>query len=125
MAGGVANLKPAWSPGQSGNRSGKPGGWRGASREIKKLLGENCEKAIHGIVRLAFGQDTPPAVKLGALTELLNRGIGKPPTELELSVRPAAPALDLSRLSDEEIAHLERLTTKALPPATDEEVDLP
>lgn len=120
---GTPALK-AWVPGQSGNGWGRPSGWQGASKFLKSICGEHMEKALTALLRMAFDPDTPPAVKLAAIVHALDRGLGKPPTEVMLQVGPARAAqIDLRRLTDEELEQYLALAKKALVLDDDKTID--
>lgn len=107
----------------------KPGERRGGRQkgtpnktvpEIRQLARSHCAEAIEGIIRLAKVGDTD-AVKLAAMKELLDRGLGKA-TQLLGQDDEAAP---LFRVSNEPIsteAWQEKYSPSA---ANDQPVDPP
>jgi len=54
---------------------------------------------------------SPPAARIGAANAILDKGYGKPWQAVDLEGR-ATDEHDLSRLTDEELADLERLLAK-------------
>ena len=59
----------------------------------------------------------PPAARISAATTLLDRGYGKPTQTVDVTSITAT--LDLSKLSDAELAQLEALVSLAAGPAID------
>lgn len=97
------------------NRSGrKPGVPNKATQSLKALAQQYTEEAVEGLVSLARAMLTPAAVKVSAWREVIDRGHGKPKEfhDITLTEKP-----DLSKLTDQELAVLEQLVTKATPPS--------
>jgi len=69
-------LKP-WPKGVSGNPNGRPK----ASQRLKEQAEKELDKAFKELVKLTKSKDE--RVKLNAITEIINRGAGKPPTVVE------------------------------------------
>ena|SRR5438132_11835405 len=68
----LANLRPAWSPGQSGNPSGK-------AKALADMEGKARQHVDKALKTLAAGLDDDDArVRMAAATALLDRGFGKP-----------------------------------------------
>lgn len=69
---GLANLRPHWKPGQSGNPSGRPKG----PIDIAALAREHGPRCIQVAAELL--EDADPRIRLAALVALLDRGFGRP-----------------------------------------------
>ena len=70
----LANLRPRWQPGQSGNPSGKPQ----SLIEITKLARALSPAAIAKLNEILHDPETPPRDQVAAARELLDRGLGRP-----------------------------------------------
>ena len=70
----LANLRPRWRPGQSGNPSGKPQ----SLVEITKLARSLSPAAIAKLNEILHDPETPPRDQVAAARELLDRGLGRP-----------------------------------------------
>jgi hypothetical protein len=62
-----------WLPGQSGNPQGRVA----ILNDIKALCRENTREAFETVLGVMRDKKTPPATKLAAAQEVLNRGHGK------------------------------------------------
>lgn len=117
----------AWKPGESGNRSGRPKGQRDAAKAIARRIQADTRDgaelvdfalailrhnptnaaectAVHGLAEVTLRD------KRWAMDWLTDRGFGKPIQPLDLVDEPEAVApLDLSNVSDEDLAVLERV----------------
>jgi hypothetical protein len=70
---GLANLRPRWKPGESGN----PAGRKPALVDIAALARVHGPRCIEVAAELL--EDADPRIRLAALVALLDRGFGKPP----------------------------------------------
>lgn len=98
VAASLANLIP-------GKGRGRPKGWKGVAAELRSRYGEGCEKLLDAIETLANDPETPPAVKLGALQELMSRGVGRPVQHTELEVALAEPETDEPEVDYDAMPH--------------------
>lgn len=80
------HLRPPWQPGQSGNPRGRPN-TSGLIRAIRKRYGANAEKLLEALAEIAFGRKVPPASRVAALRELLNRGWGTPVESVQIDLQ--------------------------------------
>ena len=69
--------------GQSPNPGGRPKG----EAEVRALAQAHGPEAIHGLIRIARSPKTQAAVKVSAWRELLDRGYGRAPQSLDVTVR--------------------------------------
>src|ERR1700733_652639 len=103
----------SFRPGVSGNPGGRPK--RPATIEARqvvvdaKALARQCApEAIATLKAIMLSDRVPPAARIGAAAVLLDRGYGKARQEVEIR-KP-----NLTRLTDEELDELERLTELVL-----------
>jgi hypothetical protein len=68
-----------WLPGQSGNPAGRPKMPK-TVREVRDLARQFTPGAIETLVRVHKNPKSPPAARVAAATELLNRGWGRAPS---------------------------------------------
>ena len=110
-----SGLVPAWRPGQSGNPVGRPKGFAGLARDIRKRTNDGRE-----LVDFALETFRNDKLKLSerwaAHGWLSDRGFGKPLTMIDLQgeLGPAAPMLggiDPSKLDPAHLAQLEAILT--------------
>ena len=73
-AASLANLKPGWKPGQSGNPSGMPK----SLVEITRLAREKSPAAIERLYSIMMNDAAPYRDQPWAAVALLDRGLGKP-----------------------------------------------
>jgi len=102
----------SWKPGFCPNPGGRPKEWA----NIRDLAREMTEKAIHTLVSVMDGRESPPNARVAAAVALLDRGWGRPPSMLEFSATEKenqSSSWDLSKLTDKELVTMERLTEKA------------
>ena len=101
----------SWKPGFCPNPGGRPK----LLANVRDLAREMTEKAIHTLVSVMDGRQSPPNARVAAAVALLDRGWGRPPSMLEVSAmegEPSSTALDYSKLTDKELHDLERLIVK-------------
>lgn len=83
--GNVANLRPPWKPGESGNPGGRPAGIRAKTRE---LIGESGEVALEilrcAMLRQPYQGKKVTKEQMMAAERLLDRGFGKPVVQTEV-----------------------------------------
>jgi hypothetical protein len=72
-----------FKPGQSGNPGGRSKAYAALSRYIRAHTKDGEELADH-LLLIARDASAEPGVRLRALTELLDRGIGKAPQTIDL-----------------------------------------
>ena len=77
--------RPSWQfkPGQSGNPGGRPKG----EAEVRALAQAHGPAAIRGLIEIATSPTTQAAVKVAAWRELLDRGYGRAPQSLDVTVK--------------------------------------
>jgi hypothetical protein len=107
-----------WIKGRSGNPSGRPPGQGNLAKKIRAKFGEDLRRLVDMAEDMLEDPATPAAVKKGVIEMLMDRAVGKPMTQLELTATlapapPTEPAIDFSKLSVEELEDLERLMLKA------------
>ena len=109
-----------WLPGISGNPGGRPR----VVAEITELAREHSRAALSALVEIATDKEQPGAARVAAATALLDRGYGRPPSSLDISLAKAEPdAPDLSLYTLEELQaftaiHEAAATRRALPSGT-------
>jgi len=112
------NLSP-WTPGQSGNPSGRPRGTRDLAGYVLETT-DGGKELVDALVCIARGftpnvpaqkgsrprkdQQVRPADQLKAIEMLLDRGFGRPPQQLD--VAHSVSGRPLEHLSDETLRQL-------------------
>lgn len=91
--------------------SGNPGGRPKVIAEVRELAREQTSRAIAALVGV-MEQGQSEAARVSAAQILLDRAWGKSSQTLEHHVR--REQLDLSKLTDEELAVMERIYERAL-----------
>ena len=92
--------KGCFRPGQSGNPGGRPA----VSAEIRVLARERTPEAINILTEIMRDPKAPPAARVAACRELLDRGYGRPESSLNAKIETHSEQLDFSLLSPEERA---------------------
>ena len=98
-----------WVPGVSGNPAGKPPN----SIQLSKLLVDSIPGAAKLLIDMVNNKKLSPKLRLDAMKELFDRGIGKPHQTTDLKVEGQIPAVLTGELSDDDIDSME---TAARPP---------
>ena len=102
--------RTSWKPGFCPNPGGRPK----QLAHVRDLAREKTEKAIHTLVSVMDGRQSPPNARVAAAVALLDRGWGRPPQAMELSEgKSSSTGPDYSKLTDKELDDLERLLEKA------------
>lgn len=111
----LANLAPAWPKGQSGNKGGRPKGFKGLAREIQERTGDGRDlvefalKVFKGEPLVEGGPTPKLELRWQALEWLSDRGFGKPVQSIDLNVSEGGPThMDLRQATPEELAVLEK-----------------
>lgn len=90
---GAGRVNPRlWRKGQSGN----PGGRRRVDPAVRKLAIGHSIEAIETMVEVMRNRKAGPSVRLAAAVAILDRGHGRPPSELDLRVKETPPLRGLS-----------------------------
>ena len=106
----LANLKPKWAKGQSGNLAGRPP----IPRDVVAAAQAKSLEAITTLVDIREDPEVPPGVRMSACKVLLDRAWGKPHRVAVAVEAPDSASLDFNALSVEELAMLESLLSKAM-----------
>jgi hypothetical protein len=101
--------KGSFQPGKSGN----PGGRRKVRFHVAEYAAQYAKEAIDSLVRVIRDPNAKPVETTAAARELLDRGVGKPVSAIELTGRDEVPLANLANLSDADLATLERLRVLA------------
>ena len=109
------NRNPTGRGGFQAGQSGNPGGRPKEVREVKVLARERTATAIEVLARIMEDPKAPPAARVAACRELLDRGYGRPESALNAKIETTQPAeeLDVSQLEPEEFKQLQELCDKA------------
>ncbi len=123
MRGGLRST--SFKPGVSGNPGGRPKtpqtiAARRIFADVKALARECAPEAISTLKSVMLDAKSPPAARIGAATAILDRGYGKPNQTVD--VTSIIAALDLSKLSDAELAQLKALISLAAGPLIDQSI---
>lgn len=90
----------AFKPGHSGN----PRGLNGVVRKVDKARA-TCRRAgpelMEELIKLAKAEDTPPAVRVSATKEIMDRGYGKPNQSVEIADSRAPAPREMSNAERE------------------------
>jgi hypothetical protein len=70
----LANLRPPWKPGVSGNPNGKSS----SINEIMRLARTYCPEAIERLVVIMRDTSVPPRDTIAACQTIMDRGLGRP-----------------------------------------------
>jgi hypothetical protein len=95
----LANLRP-WRPGESPNPGGRP---KGMAEFLKARYGDSGKGLLEELATIAFNKRISARVRVSALSELLNRGWGRPTQALEVNMEPAVPLFALPHGTDVDI----------------------
>src|SRR5260221_5452738 len=95
-------------PGASGNPGGRP---RGLSRRVRELVGEDGEAIVSYMVSVMADEKARAADRLEAAKWLADRGFGRSVQTMDLDIT-ARPAIDLTKLSIEDLEALVALLEK-------------
>lgn len=82
-------------------------------RTLMELSRATTADNINTLVELRDSRKTPPAVRLGAVGMLLDRGYGRPHQSIAIADLTTPGKLDLSGFSADELREFEYLLTKA------------
>lgn len=101
--------------GVSGNPSGRP---KGVAELLARFRAnatpEDMDALYRGLMDIAANTEEDPKARVVATRELLDRLVGKPVQSLEVTdLTPPGAAMDLSRLTSDELRTLRALTEKA------------
>ena len=92
-------------------KSGNPGGRSRVRTKDGRTLGElardHTEHALQCLIDIMQDSETPAAARVSAANHILDRGWGRAPQSV--SIDEPEQALDLSSLSDEQLAVLQSL----------------
>src|SRR5262249_4130183 len=101
-----------FKPGHSGNPGGRPK----ELGEVKVLAREHTAAALETLARIMEDQKAPPAARVAACRELLDRGYGRPESALNAKIETTQPTqeFDASQLTPAEFEQLQELHNKAL-----------
>jgi Family of unknown function (DUF5681) len=109
----------SFKPGVSGNPGGRPK--RPQTIEVRRIIlgvkeaaRELTLDAIDTLAAIMKDQKAPAAARISAAVALLDRGHGRPYQAVEVK-----DGVDLGLLSDEELYALDRILSRATPPAPD------
>lgn len=103
----LANLRPAWAPGQSANPAGKPKGIRNRSTIVKEILDLKHETGeTYEYVATKAVADKAASGDVQAWDKLMDAAHGKVPDKTELTGAEGGPVQISS--SDEEVLALYR-----------------
>lgn len=99
---GAANLKP-WRPGQSGNPRGRPR----VPPELRDLARAHTAAAIKALVAIMNDADASASARVAAAVAILDRGHGRPTTEIDLragglSGAPPITTAEFARLTPQQ-----------------------
>jgi len=100
--------------GQSGNPQGRPLHRTKDGRTLTELARDLTEEAVQTLAEVMRDKNAPAAARVGASTQILNRGWGQAPQTITLTEVPTVP--DLSSLSDEQLEAI--ATLRSLAPLT-------
>lgn len=82
----TAGLRP-WRPGQSGN----PRGRRPVDPSLRELARANTRVAVETLVKITQDDSAGPSARVAAACALLDRGHGRPVSEVDLNVKAEPP----------------------------------
>jgi hypothetical protein len=122
-AGGKGKTIPEGRPFPKG-KSGNPGGLPAWVREVRELAGKHSKEAIERLVTL-MRQKKQLKVAHAAACAILDRAGAKPIQPIAVTDGDGRPAkaLDLAKLSDQQLVELEALLTAARTEDEAEEAD--
>lgn len=104
----------AWKPGQSGNPSGRPR----VVGHVRDLARKQTAKAIRTLTAIMDDSSARDTARVTAATALLDRAWGRPAQAIALGGPEGGPVrLDLTKLTDTELAALKELIRHASPDA--------
>lgn len=96
-----------FEPGKSGNPGGRAKVKLPDGRTLTDLARELTVDAVETLAEIMRDSTAPPAARVAASTQILNRGWGQAPQTITLNEAPQAP--DLSGMSTEQLEALETL----------------
>lgn len=112
-----------FKPGQSGNptgkggfkkgQSGNPGGRSKSVGLVQELFRLDTDEMREGLLKLIRGKNTPPAVRLSAITAYLDRGWGRPAQVIDATINKKP----LDEMSDAELMEIAAGIEDTTPPA--------
>ena len=103
--------KGCFRPGQSGNPGGRPA----VSAEIRVLARERTPEAINVLTEIMRDPKAPPAARVAACRELLDRGYGRPESSVNAKIETRSEELDFSLLTPEERATVTECLNRCRP----------
>jgi len=109
----LANLKPKWPKGTSGN----PAGRAPVPRSVVEAARAESLDSIRTLAAIRDDERQPTAIRAAACCALLDRAWGKPGQSISVKEEVPTSPLDFRSLSEDELLTMEALLDKAFPPA--------
>ena len=103
-----------FQPGNNANPRGRPPSGRALAEKIRAKAGDDAAVYVDELHRMALSRRIAPKVRVEVMRVLLDRGFGKPPTDINVSSGSALDltGVDLDKLTDRQLEGLHDAAAK-------------